>query len=87
MFSALAKSLFGDSNTREIRKFDPMIAAIASFEDTLAALDDEGLRARTEEFRRRLADGASLDDLLPEAFATVRKRRGVPSASAILTFR
>jgi len=73
MFSALAKSLFGDSNTREIRKFDPMIAAIAGFEDTISALDDKSLRAKTEEFRRRLADGASLDDLLPEAFATVRE--------------
>jgi len=73
MFSALAKSLFGDSNAREIKKFDPVIKAIAEFEDSIAALDDAALRGKTDEFRRRNADGASLDDLLPEAFATVRE--------------
>jgi len=73
MFSALTRSLFGDSNTREIKKFTPMIDAIAGFEDTVKALDDKALRAKTDEFRKKVAEGTSLDDLLPEVFATVRE--------------
>jgi preprotein translocase subunit SecA len=73
MFLSLAKSLFGDSNTREVKKFDPVIEQIAGFESVLAGLDDTALAAKTEEFRARVADGARLDDLLAEAFATVRE--------------
>jgi len=73
MFSALTRSLFGDSNAREIKKFTPMIDAIAGLEEAVSGLDDEAIRAKTDEFRKRVAEGTSLDDLLPEAFATVRE--------------
>ena len=73
MFSSLAKSLFGDSNEREIKKFHPIVEKIAGFESSLEALDDAALKAKTEEFRTRHQDGESLDDLMPEAFATVRE--------------
>ena len=73
MFSSLAKSLFGDSNDREIKKFNPLIEQIAGFEPALEALDDDALKAKTDEFKTRHQNGESLDDLLPEAFATVRE--------------
>ena len=73
MFSGLAKSIFGDSNSREIKKFDPLVDAIASHEEATAALDDAALTARTDQFRARLDAGESIDDILPEAFATVRE--------------
>ena len=73
MFSGLAKSIFGDSNSREIKKFDPLVDAIASHENDTAALDDAALTARTDQFRARLEAGESIDDILPEAFATVRE--------------
>ena len=73
MFSGLAKSIFGDSNSREIKKFDPLVDAIASHENDTAALDDAALTARTDQFRARLEAGETIDDILPEAFATVRE--------------
>ena len=73
MFSSLAKSLFGDSNEREIKKFNPLIEQIAGFEPALEVLDDDALKAKTDEFKTRHQNGESLDDLLPEAFATVRE--------------
>jgi preprotein translocase subunit SecA len=73
MFSGLVKSLVGDSNSREIKKFDPLVAVIASHEDALAGLDDAALADKTNQFRSRLEAGESLDDLIPEAFATVRE--------------
>jgi preprotein translocase subunit SecA len=65
--------LLGDSNEKEVRKIEPLIEKISPFEPELEALSDEELRAKTDEFRSRLADGAALDDLLPEAFACVRE--------------
>ena len=73
MFSSLAKSLFGDSNDREVKKLNPLIEQIAGFEPALEALDDNALKAKTDEFKTRHQNGESLDDLLPEAFATVRE--------------
>ena len=73
MFSALAKSLFGDSNAREIKKFAPLVEKIASLEPMMEALDDAALKAKTDDYRQRHQDGESLDALLPEAFATVRE--------------
>src|SRR5258705_4601885 len=73
MFAALAKTIFGSANNpyvRSLRKFgDP----INGFEPTISALSDDELKGQTELFRRRLAEGTRLDDLLPEAFATVRE--------------
>ncbi|WP_395713895.1 preprotein translocase subunit SecA [Reyranella sp.] len=73
MLRALARSLFGTANDRVVKGFDKPVAKINALEPDLAKLSDEQLRARTTEFRERLAKGESLDDLLPEAFATVRE--------------
>ncbi len=69
----LAKKLFGSANDRKIKAYAPRVAAIAALEPEIAALSDEALRARTDEFRKQLADGVALDDLLVPAFATVRE--------------
>jgi len=69
---ALAK-VFGTANERELKRMAPIVAQINSLETQTRALTDEQLRARTAEFRQRVADGESLDDVLPEAFAVVRE--------------
>jgi len=73
MFASLARAVFGTSNDRALKHFRRQVAAIAACEPDLAALDDAALRQKTAEFRARLAAGASLDDLLVEAFAVVRE--------------
>ena len=73
MLGGLAKSLFGSSNDRYVKSLNPLLAKIASFEPTLQAMNDEQLASQTAVFRERLANGTKLDDLLPEAFATVRE--------------
>ncbi|MDQ0510464.1 preprotein translocase subunit SecA [Ancylobacter amanitiformis] len=73
MFGALARKLFGSANDRRVRGYQPKVAAINALEPELLKLTDEQLRARTVEFRQQLANGASLDDLLVPAFATVRE--------------
>ncbi len=70
---AIANKVFGSSNDRKLKKYDPIVAKINALEPEVSALSDEALRARTDEFRQRLADGETLDDILPEAFATVRE--------------
>ncbi|MEO3389331.1 preprotein translocase subunit SecA [Mesorhizobium sp. CAU 1741] len=72
-FGALARKIFGSSNDRRIKGFRPQIEAINALEKDLEALSDEALRARTDQFRKEIADGKSLDDLLVPAFATVRE--------------
>ena len=72
MFAALAKNIFGSSNDRYVRSLRKYVDAINGFEPTVAALTDDELRGQTDLFRRRLEGGTGLDDLLPEAFATVR---------------
>ena len=66
-------SLFGSSNARFVRKLQPKVDAIGALEPKFQAMTDEQLRAQTVEFRRRLAAGESLDDLLNEAFAVCRE--------------
>ena len=73
MFATLAKSVFGSSNDRYVAKLRRTVEAINGFEPTISALTDDELRNQTAIFRQRLEDGASLDELLPEAFATVRE--------------
>lgn len=73
MFGALAKSIFGSSNDRYVKSLDKQVKKIAAFEDTMKAMSDEELAAQTVKFRGQLEAGATLDDLLPEAFATVRE--------------
>ncbi|MCP9627734.1 preprotein translocase subunit SecA [Rhodopseudomonas palustris] len=73
MIGALARKLFGSSNDRRIKAYQARVAAINALEPEVAALSDEALRARTDEFRAQLAAGKTLDDLLVPAFATVRE--------------
>jgi preprotein translocase SecA subunit len=65
--------LFGDSNEREINKLKPTVQQINALEPAMQALSAAELRAKTAEFRQRLADGEEMEDLLPEAFAAVRE--------------
>jgi len=73
MFGALAKSIFGSSNERYVKSLGKIVDRIASFEAAIRALSDEELAGQTTKFRERLSAGETLDDLLPEAFATVRE--------------
>ncbi len=69
----LARKIFGSSNDRRIKATRAKVAEINALEEQMKALSDEQLRARTDEFRKQLADGKTLDDLLVPAFATVRE--------------
>ena len=73
MLNAIFRSIFGTKHERDVKRMRPVVAQIAALEPGLQALSDEALRARTTELRQRLADGAEVDDLLPEAFAAVRE--------------
>ena len=73
MFGALAKRLFGSANERFLKGLHPTVVAINALEPQLQDLSDEALRGRTAELRGRLAQGESLEDILPDAFATVRE--------------
>jgi preprotein translocase subunit SecA len=68
-----AAKIFGSSNERRVKGYRPRVEAINALEPEIAALSDAELRARTEDFRRQLQEGTSLDDLLVPAFATVRE--------------
>lgn len=70
---ALFKKILGDPNEREVKKLRSIVEHVNALEDEVAKLTDTKLKERTEEFKKRLADGAKLDDLLPEAFATIRE--------------
>ena len=72
-FGALASKVFGSSNDRKLKKYPSLVAAINKLEPEVAALANEELRARTDAFRARVKEGAALEDLIPEAFATVRE--------------
>ena len=73
MFGAVAKSLFGSSNDRYVASLKKTVDKIAGFEPAISAMSDEELSNQTKVFRQRLDEGTKLDDLLPEAFATVRE--------------
>ena len=73
MLAPLLKRLFGTANDRTVKAFKKRVDRINALEPAVAALSDEQLRARTDEFRARLDKGETLDDLLEEAFATVRE--------------
>jgi preprotein translocase subunit SecA len=73
MFQSLAKRIFGSANDRYIKSLQKTVDAINALEPELQGLKDDELRARTDWLRGRLAKGESLDDLLPDAFATVRE--------------
>jgi preprotein translocase subunit SecA len=73
MFGGFAKAIFGSSNDRYVRSIRKIVDRVNGFEPTLSAMTDEELRGQTAIFRQRLEDGQELDDILPEAFATVRE--------------
>ena len=72
-FGALAKRFFGSANDRKLKSYTARVAQINAFEPAMQALSDEELKGKTAEFRARLEKGETVDDLLPEAFATVRE--------------
>ncbi|HJW04539.1 MAG TPA: preprotein translocase subunit SecA [Azospira sp.] len=73
MISGLLKKIFGSRNDRLIKQYSQTVQKINALENSIAALSDDALRAKTDEFKQRHAQGESLDDLLPEAFAVVRE--------------
>lgn len=73
MITKLAKKIVGSRNDRLLRKYRKIVTHINSLEDTFKSLSDEQLQAKTGEFRQRLEQGETLDQLLPEAFAAVRE--------------
>ena len=73
MLGTIAKSIFGSSNDRYVKKTMKIVAKINALEDQMVVLSDEELKNQTQLFRERLAAGETLDDILPEAFATVRE--------------
>jgi len=73
MFGAVAKAIFGSSNERYIKSLDKIVRQINAMEAELESFSDEELRAQTDKFREQIEAGRTLDDILPEAFATVRE--------------
>ncbi len=73
MIGKVFSKVFGSRNERLLRRLGKLVAQINALEEELVPLSDDALRGKTDEFRARLADGAALDDLLPEAFAVVRE--------------
>src|SRR5579864_9734729 len=73
MIQTLLAKVIGTQNERDLKRLRPLVDDVNVLEPAVRELSDEGLRARTGEFRARLAKGETLDDLLPEAFAAVRE--------------
>src|SRR5215475_6382701 len=73
MIQNILAKIVGTQNERDLKKLRPIVDQVGAFESATEALTDEQLRAKTAEFRTRLANGETLDDLLPEAFAVVRE--------------
>ncbi|MEJ0074206.1 MAG: preprotein translocase subunit SecA [Alphaproteobacteria bacterium] len=73
MFAGLARKMFGSANDRRVKSYRPRVDEINALEGELEKLSNDALRARTEEFKKQLADGKTLDDILVPAFATVRE--------------
>ena len=73
MYKWISRKLFGTDNDRTLKKIQPFVPVINDFESRLQPLTDDQLRAKTAEFREKLSQGATPDDILPEAFAVVRE--------------
>jgi preprotein translocase subunit SecA len=73
MLAAIARAVFGSANDRSLKAYQRRVPQINALESAIAALSDEAVRAKTQDFRDRIANGATLDELLPEAFAVVRE--------------
>ena len=70
---SLMTKIFGTHSERELKRIMPLVDKVESYRDSMQALSDDELKDKTREFKERLANGETLDDLLPEAFATVRE--------------
>ena len=70
---SVIEKIFGTHSSRELKRIEPLVDKIEALRPTMQALSDEELRGKTEEYKKRLAEGETLDDLLPEAYATVRE--------------
>ena len=84
MIDMLLSKVFGTKNEREVKAMRPIIASINALEPQMQQLSDAELAAKTQEFKQRLADGASLDDLLVEAFAVGSRGRPARAQYAAL---
>ncbi|MBW1708624.1 MAG: preprotein translocase subunit SecA [Deltaproteobacteria bacterium] len=73
MFGQVIKKIVGSKNDRELRRLNPQVQQVGDLEPEIKKLSDDQLRAKTGHFKEQLANGASIDDLLPEAFAVVRE--------------
>ena len=73
MVTGLLRKIFGSRNDRLLKQYQREVMAINALEPAMQALSDDALRAKTAEFKQRVAAGTSLDELLPEAFAVVRE--------------
>ncbi len=70
---SVIEKIFGTHSSRELKRIEPLVDKIEALRPTMQALSDEELRGKTEEYKKRLTKGETLDDLLPEAYATVRE--------------
>src|SRR5881296_4251685 len=73
MIDALLKKIFGTKHERDVKRMMPVVQAINGLEASLSPLDDAGLRAKSDDFKKRIVGGEPLDDILPEAFAVCRE--------------
>jgi len=73
MLDTILAKVVGTQNERELKRLRPVVAQVNALEPSIKALSDEQLRGKTTEFRQRVANGETLDELLPEAFAVVRE--------------
>ena len=73
MISSILRAVFGTKHERDVKRMQPVVAQINALESDMQHLDDAGLAAKTDELRKRVADGETVDDVLPEAFAVCRE--------------
>src|SRR3982751_4038475 len=73
MLQTFLAKVIGTQNERDLKKLRPIVAQVSALEASIKPLSDDALRGKTAEFKARVANGESLDDLLPEAFAVVRE--------------
>ena len=73
LLKSILSKIFGSHSQKEIKRIEPIVDAVESFDETMQGYTDEQLQAKTEEFKKRLSDGETLDDILPEAYAVVRE--------------
>ena len=69
----VVEKVFGTHSERELKRIYPIVDKVESLRDSMMALSDEELKNKTKEYKKRYEEGETLDDLLPEAFATVRE--------------